>query len=67
MSDKVTSHEFVQLICAALTGVCSSHETKFDCHSRLEIARTAISIARHVIDELEEQNETHNRESARQP
>lgn len=48
----IVEPDFLALVAAALTGVCASHATKFDCQSRLEIARTAIGIAKLTVQEL---------------
>lgn len=50
--DVIVEPDFLQLTAAALEGVCASHHGKFECQSKLEIARTAVSIAKHTIQEL---------------
>lgn len=51
----IVEPDFLALVAAALTGVCASHATKFDCQSRLEIARTAVGIARMTVYELHQE------------
>lgn len=56
LEPEAMTDQFERILCAALSGICASHSSKFDCQNKVEIARAAVSIARHVMDELSGHN-----------